>query len=173
MLLCRCRQWSLNSSFCTRTVTTKVFHPYKRKDIVIGCAGSIRMSNLLQADNTMFESLPENKYISDDKLIINIIQKIIPKIKNHSDLLKEGNEEFDLILAIKDRLYRIQSDCSIYEVEEIEIIGSGCETAYGAMMMSETYDPCDNYKSHIESAIGISSKYNYGISIPVTVLCTK
>ena len=37
----------------------------------------------------------------------------------------------------------------------------------------EECDPCDNYKSHIESAIGISSKYNYGISIPVTVLCTK
>lgn len=101
------------------------------------------------------------------------IQKIIPKIESYSALLKECNEEFDLILAIKDRLYRIQSDCSIYEVEEIEIIGSGCETAYGAMMMAETYDHCSNYSSHIESAISISSKYNYGISIPVTVLCTK
>ena len=113
-----------------------MFHPYKRKDIVIGCAGSIRMSNLLQADDTMFECLPENKYINDDKLIVNIIQKIIPKIESHSALLKECNEEFDLILAIKDRLYRIQSDCSIYEVEEIDIICSGCETSYGAMMMA-------------------------------------
>lgn len=119
-----------------KTITTKVFHPYKRKDIVIGCAGSIRMSNLLQADDTMFECLPENKYINDDKLIVNIIQKIIPKIESHSALLKECNEEFDLILAIKDRLYRIQSDCSIYEVEEIDIICSGCETSYGAMMMA-------------------------------------
>lgn len=150
-----------------------MFHPYKRKDIVIGCAGSIRMSNLLQADDTIFESLPENKYNNDDRLIINIIQNIIQKIKNHSALLKEGNEEFDLILAIKDRLYRIQSDCSIYELDEMEIIGSGCETAYGAMMMFGEYDPCSNYGSHIESAISISSKYNYGISLPVTILCTK
>ena len=41
------------------------------------------------------------------------------------------------------------------------------------MMMAETYDPYDNYKLHIESAIGISSKYNYGISLPVTILCTN
>ena len=59
------------------------------------------------------------------------------------------------------------------EVEEIEIIGSGCETSYGAMMMAETYDHCSNYSSHIESAIGISAKYNYGISLPVTILCTR
>ena len=77
-----------HSSFCIKTITTKVFHPYKRKDIVIGCAGSIRMCNLLQADNTMFESLPENKYISDDKLIVSIIKKIIPKIKRSSQRSK-------------------------------------------------------------------------------------
>ena len=162
-----------HSSFHTKTITPKVFHPYDRADIVIGCAGSIRMSNLLQVDETMFEGLPEDKYLSDDKLILNIIQTVIPKIKVYADSLKKGDEEFDLILAVKDRLYRIQSDCSIYEVEEMEIIGSGCETAYGAIMMAETYDPYDNYKSHIESAISISSKYNYGISLPVTILCTE
>lgn len=86
--------------------------------------------------------------------------------------LKKDDTEFDLIFAVKDRLYRIQSDCSIYEVEEMEIIGSGCETAYGAMMMAKNYEPYDNYKSHIESAINISAEYNYGISIPVKILNT-
>ena len=162
-----------HSSFHTKTITPKVFHPYERKDIVIGCAGSIRMANLLQADETMFESLPEDEYLSDDKLILDLIQAVIPKIKVYADSLKKGDDEFDLILAVKDRLYRVQSDCSIYEIEEMEIIGSGCETAYGAMMMAETYDPYTNYKSHIESAISISAKYNYGISLPVTILPTK
>lgn len=161
-----------HSSFHTKTITPKVFHPYERTDIVIGCAGSIRMANLLQADETMFEGLSEDEYLSDDKLILDIIQTVIPKIKAHADSLKKGDEEFDLILAVKDRLYRIQSDCAIYEVEEMEIIGSGCETAYGAMMMAESYDPYANYKSHIESAISISAKYNYGISLPFTILCT-
>lgn len=59
-----------------------------------------------------------------------------------------------------------------YEVEDMEIIGSGCETAYGAMMMAESYDPYANYKAHIESAISISAKYNYGISLPVKILNT-
>lgn len=161
-----------HSSFHTKTITPKVFHPYERTDIVIGCAGSIRMTNLLQADETMFEGLPEDEYLSDDKLILDIIQTVIPKIKAHAESLKKDDAEFDLILAIKDRLYRIQSDCSIYEVEDMEIIGSGCETAYGAMMMAETYDPYDNYKSHIESAIGISAKYNYGITSQSTILKT-
>lgn len=130
------------------------------------------MANLLQADETMFECLPKDEYISDDKLILDIIQTVIPKIKEYAETLKKDDAEFDLILAVKDRLYRIQSDCSIYEVEEMEIIGSGCETAYGAIMMAETYYPYDNYKSHIESAIIISAKYNYGITTPVKILNT-
>ena len=130
------------------------------------------MANLLQADETMFEGLPEDEYLSDDKLILDIIQTVIPKIKAHAESLKKEDDGFDLILAIKDRLYRIQSDCAIYEVEEMEIIGSGCETAYGAMKMAETYDPYGNYKAHIESAISISAKYNYGVSLPVKILNT-
>lgn len=162
-----------NSSFYTKTITPKVFHPYDRADIVIGCAGSIRMANLLQADKTIFEGLPENEYLSDDKLILDIIKTVIPKIKEYAETLKKDYDEFDLILAVKDKLYRIQSDCSIYEVEEMEIIGSGCETAYGAMKMAESYDPYANYKSHIESAISITAEYNYGISTPVKILNTK
>ena len=162
-----------HSSFHTRTVTPKVFHPYDRADIVIGCAGSIRMSNLLRADETMFDVIPNDEYIYDDNFITDIIRAIIPKIKEYAETLKKDDAEFDLILAIKDRLYRIQSDCSIYEVEEMEIIGSGCETAYGAMKMAESYDPYDNYKSHIQSAISITAEYNYGISIPVKILNTK
>lgn len=161
-----------HSSFHTKTITPKVFHPCDRTDIVIGCAGSIRMANLLQADETMFEGLPEDECLSDDKLILDIIQTVIPKIKEHAETLKKDEAEFDLILAVKDKLFRIQSDCSIYEVEEMDVIGSGCETAYGAMMMAETYDPYDNQKSHIESAIIISAGYNYGISSPVAILCT-
>lgn len=162
-----------HSSFHTKTITPKVFHPYDRSDIVIGCAGSIRMVNLLQADETMFEGLPEDEYLSDDKLILDIIQTVVPKIKVYAESLKKGDDEFDLILAVKDRLYRIQSDFSIYEIEEMGIIGSGCETAYGAMMMAESYDPYNNYKAHIESAIRISAEYNYGISLPAIILCTE
>ena len=58
-----------HSYFYTKTTTPKVFHPYGRTDIVVGCAGSIRMFNLLLADSTMFECLPEDRYPSDDKLI--------------------------------------------------------------------------------------------------------
>jgi ATP-dependent protease HslVU (ClpYQ) peptidase subunit len=162
-----------HSSFHTKTITPKVFHPYDRADIVIGCAGTVRMANLLQSDETMFDVIPDDEHIYDDNFITDIIRAIIQKIKNYADSLKKGDDEFDLILAVKDRLYRIQSDCSIYEVEDMEIIGSGCETAYGAMMMAETYDPYANYKAHIESAISISADYNYGISLPATILCTE
>ena len=98
---------------------------------------------------------------------------VYPKIKEYAETLKKDDTEFDLILAVKDRLYRIQSDCSIYEVEEMGIIGSGCETAYGAMKMAESYDPYNNYKSPIQSAISISAEYNYGVSLPFTILHTE
>lgn len=83
------------------TDTPKVFNPCDRKDIVIGCVGSVRMANLLMSDDTLFDGLPEDEYKADDKLIIDLIQTFIPKIKAHAESLKRDNEDFDLILAIK------------------------------------------------------------------------
>jgi hypothetical protein len=160
------------------TDTPKVFNPCDRKDIVIGCAGSVRMANLLMSDDTLFDGLPEDEYKADDKLIIDLIQTFIPKLKVHAESLKRDNEDFDLILAIRDRLYRVQSDYSIYEASSdtvlgnIIVIGSACETAYGAMMMADSIDPSMETGTKIRKAIGICAYYNYGITPQSTILNT-
>jgi len=162
------------------TDTPKVFHPCDRKDIVIGCAGSIRMANLLMSDDTLFDSFPVDEYKVDDHLILDLIKLFIPNVKYHAESLKKENEDFDLILAIKDRLYRVQSDYSIYESNEgmygnytgVVAIGSACETAYGAMMMAESINPDLPYYDRIKKAIHICSFYNYGITPQSTILKT-
>ena len=157
-------------SHYTATETPKVFHPCDRKDIVIGCSGSIRMANLLMSDDTLFDGLPEEEYKADDKLIIDLIQTFIPKIKAHAESLKKDDEDFDLIVAIKDRLYRVQSDYAIYEAGSdyltggMVVIGSACETAYGAMMMANDINPEMGIGLKLRKAIGICAYYNYGIT---------
>ena len=168
------------------TNTAKVFYlsdkrySFIRKDIVIGCAGSIRMANLLMSDDTLFDSFPIDGYKVDDNFIIDLIKFFIPKVKIHAESLKKENEDFDLILAIRDRLYRVQSDYSIYESNDgmygdytgVIAIGSACETAYGAMMMAESINPDLPYYDRIKKAIHICSFYNYGITPQSTILKT-
>lgn len=165
-------------TFCS--TTPKIFHPCGREDIIIACSGSIRMGNLLSTDDTLFESIPEDS-ILDDTTINIFIKTIIPKIEKHYDTVslfsvKKGDDPdiFNLIIAIKDRLYRVLGDLSVYEAESgLLTIGCGRDTAYGAMEAFRSHCPDLSYIDRIKKSICICSEYNYGITASSIVLCTK
>ena len=160
-------------NYHSRTVTPKVFHPCSREDIIIACAGSIRLANLLYTDDSLFDGIPEGA-TADGETIKDLIQTVIPKIEKHLSGIKQEDSDFDLIIAIQNRLYRVQGDLAVYESDSgLEIIGCGRDTAYGAMRTAEAYDPGINYLSKIRSSISICSEYNYGITASSVVLCTK
>ena len=147
------------NSFYTSTRTPKVFHV--NEQIVIGCAGSIRMANLLYSDNGLFDGVSET--VCDDT-IKELITVFIPKLKTHVETLNKEDSAFDLILGFKNRLYRIQSDLGIYESSTgLETIGSACEVAYGAMKAMSNYASEVSMREKIYKAIEICSQYSYGI----------
>ena len=160
-------------NFHIQTTTSKVFYNKNHKDILWGCAGSIRMANLIMQDDKMF---PESAN-TDEIQIGYIIEFIIPVIKEYAESLHPDHKGFDLILAIKDRLYRIQDDYSVYQVDDFVTIGCGCCTAYGAMKAYQSLKELGYNKSHpvdgaILQSILISAGYDYGVSYPVTILKT-
>lgn len=159
-------------NYHSRTVTPKVFHPCGREDIIIACSGSVRLANLLYTDDSLFDGIPEVEK-ADDQTIKDLIQTVIPKIEKHLSGIKQEDSDFDLIVAIQNRLYRVQGDLAIYESDSgLEIIGCGRDIAYGAMRTAESYDPGINYLSKIRNAIVVCSEYCYGITATSTVVCT-
>ena len=154
-------------SFYIKTITSKVIRDKNHNDILWGCAGSIRMANLILQDDRMFP-------INLDTSIVNLeylISYTVPILKEYCDLLSQNNKEFDLILAIRESLYRIQNDLAIYEVKDFVTIGCGCCSAYGAM---KAYKSLESYpiEKAIFKSINISSGYDYGVSCPVVILKT-
>lgn len=160
-------------NYHSRTVTPKVFHPCDREDIIIACAGSVRLANLLYTDGSLFDGIPEGA-TAGGETIKDLIKTVIHKIEKHLSGIKQEDSDFDLIIAIQNRLYRVQGDLAVYESDSgLEIIGCGRDTAYGSMRTAEAYDPGINYLSKIRSSISICSEYNYGITASSIVLCTK
>lgn len=164
-----------SDSFYIKASTPKVFHANGRKDILWGCAGSIRMANLLSIDTKLF---PEN-FNTESIYLGYVIEFVIPIIKEYAESLHSEHKEFDLILAVRDRLFRIQDDFSVYEVlGELITIGCGCSTAYGAMKAYSSiidlgYEQPIPLRQRILHAIKISSEYDYGVSCPVKILNTS
>ena len=162
------------NSFHTQSVTEKVFYSKNHKEILWGCAGSIRMANLLLQDERMF---PKG-LIVDNVNLEYIVVNIIPVIKEYAETLHPDHKEFDLILAIKDCLYRIQDDYSVYQVEDFVTIGCGCCTAYGAMKAYKSLKELGYKKEHpidgaIIQSILISSGYDYGVAGYISLYSTK
>ena len=161
-------------SFHITSRTHKVIYNKNHKDILWGCAGSIRMANLIMQDDKMF---PE-KADTDGIQLGYIIEFIIPVIKEYAESLPPEHKEFDLILAIKDRLYRVQDDYSVYQVDDFVTIGCGCCTAYGAMKAYQSLKELGYKKEYpvegaILQSILISAGYDYGVDSSVTILKTE
>ena len=157
-----------SDAFHTKTKTTKCFFANGREDVIWACAGSIRMANLISTDTRMF---PVGFSYPRKTLFDNIILKVVPILKEYADTLHPDHKEFDLILAITDKMFRIQEDLSVYEPDDdIITIGCGCQTAYGAMKAFQQLhlDPIES----IRNSIVISANYVYGVDSPSVILKT-
>lgn len=167
-------------SFRVNSNTTKVFHYNERFDIVIGCSGSVRMGNLVYTDKDMF---PED--MSSSQFDFNyIVKNVSPILKSYSDSLYASDNQWELVIAIKDKLYLIQGDCSVlemYDENNLITLGCGCETAWGAMKsLLFMYDYANkrgfdfrmSISELIVKALNISLKYNQGVDETTRVLHT-
>lgn len=166
---------SFFGSYRLITDTPKVFHYRGLDNVIIACSGSIRMCNLIYADTNIFP----DKFNPCDIDLKYITRNIVPVLKKYSDTLEPNDNAWDIIMAVKDRLFVIQGDCSVFEMNDdhnLVTLGSGCETAYGAMsalLFMNKRTKIYSIDNLIAKAIDITADFNMGISHTKTILRTQ
>ena len=149
----------------------KVFHPVGRKDILIGCAGTFRLPNLLQYVPGIFP--PENELSTDDidmSYLINEFTRVMSALTE--DI--QDDDAWELLIAVGDRIYRMQMDLSIIEpADNCDGIGIGGSVALGAFKVLNELEPEMPVVARMKHALKVACSSCQGCAPPFTVLHTE
>jgi len=146
---------------------------FRRRDILFGCAGSIRMMQLIQYHLVIPQRLP---LVSDEEyIIVSLVGAIRQCLKDNGLLEVENAKEKtgqDCIIGYKGRLFLLQTDLSIYMSSFSSIaIGVGKIYAQTAMHTQQRYikskrvTPC----VRIIRALEVAESLCIGVSPPFYV----
>lgn len=149
----------------------KVFHPVGRKDVLIGCAGTFRLQNILQYCPDIF---PGEDELDTEDINMNYLVNVF------SQTVKELTEDFDdtdtwgLLIAVGDRIYQMQMDLSVIEPsEEFETIGIGGQVAIGALKVLNELVPEMSIEDKIKKALEVTCSACQGCSPPFSIMKTE
>lgn len=163
-----CASDSINHSIVKNA---KVFHPVGRRDILIGCAGTFRLPNLLQFVPGVFP--PEEELATDDINMSYLINEFTPVIQALTEDF-EDDDYWELLIAVGDRIYRMQMDMSIIEpADDCDAIGVGGSVSLGAFKVLNELEPNMEVKDRMNHALRIACDSCQGCCPPFLIMNTE
>ncbi len=145
----------------------KVFHPVGRRDILIGCAGSFRMPNLMQHVEGVFP--PEEELATKDINMSYLVTEFTPVIKA---LIEDFDDDdmWEMLIAVGNRIYRMQMDLSILEpAGDCDAIGIGGSVALGAFKVLNELAPYRSVEERMKHALNVACSSCCGCSAPFVI----
>jgi ATP-dependent protease HslVU (ClpYQ) peptidase subunit len=102
-----------------------------------------------------------------------VVPEIIKTLKNYN-FLKMSDDYLDsldssFLFAYKDKLFLINYDCAVIEIEDYVAIGSGAQEAIGSLLSTEGEEPF----SRIVKAIKASAASDIYVDYPIVVSDTQ
>ena len=145
----------------------KVFHPVGRRDILIGCAGSFRMPNLMQHVEGIFP--PEEELATKDINMSYLVTEFTPVIKALTEDF-DDDDMWEMLIAVGNRIYRMQMDLSILEpADDCDAIGIGGSVALGAFKVLNELAPYRSVEERMKHALNVACSSCCGCSAPFIV----
>lgn len=142
----------------------KCFHPVGRRDIIMACAGTFRLPNLLQYVPGIFPEeweLPTEKI--DMSYLVNEFTPILAAITDDFD----DDDAWELLIAVNKKIYRVQMDYSIVEsADDSDAIGIGGMVALGAFKTLNDLKPDMNVEDRIRYALDVACRSVQGCCGP-------
>lgn len=163
-----CASDSINHS---TVKNNKVFHPVGRRDVLLGCAGTFRLPNLLQFVPNVFP--PENELATEDINMSYLINEFTPVIKIlTSDF--DDDDTWELLIAVEDRIYRMQMDLSIIEpTDDCDAVGIGGSVALGAFKVLNELEPDMPVEDRMKHALKVACDTCLGCQLPLHIKSTE
>lgn len=149
----------------------KVFHPVNRRDVLLGIAGTFRLQNLLQFVDGIFPN--EDEVSTDDINMSFLVNEFTPVIDAlTSDF--EDEDVWELLIAVGDRIYRMQMDLSIIEPgDTADAIGIGGQVCLGAFKVLNEISSDMNIEEQLIHALNIACSSCQGCMPPFTIMKTQ
>lgn len=145
----------------------KVFHPVGRRDILIGCAGSFRMPNLMQHVEGIFP--PEEELATKDIDMSYLVTEFTPVIRAITEDFDE-DDMWEMLIAVGSRIYRMQMDLSILEpADDCDAIGIGGSVALGAFKVLNELAPYRSVEERMKHALNVACSSCQGCAPPFVV----
>lgn len=132
----------------------KVFNPVGRRDVLIGCAGTFRLPNLLKYIPGIFP--PEDKLATEDIDMSYLVNEFSPVIRALTDDF-EDDDLWEMLIAVNGKIYRMQMDMSIIEpADDCEAIGCGGSVALGAFKVLNELEPDMSIEDRMRHALRVA-----------------
>ena len=149
----------------------KVFHPVGRKDILFGCAGTFRLPNLLKYVPGIFPA--EDELATDDIDMSYLINEFTPVVRALTEDF-DDDDAWELLIAVGDRLYRMQMDLSILEpADTCDAIGIGGQVALGAFKVLNELETNMTINDRINHALNVACSSCQGCQPPFSICKTE
>lgn len=149
----------------------KVFNPVGRRDVLIGCAGTFRLPNLLKYIPNIFPS--ESELATEDIDMSYLVNEFSPVIKALTDDF-EDDDLWEMLIAVNGKIYRMQMDMSIIEPADVcEAIGCGGSVALGAFKVLNELEPNMKIEDRMNHALRVACDTVQGCTGPFLFVKTE
>lgn len=149
----------------------KCFNPVGRRDIVMACAGTFRLPNLLQYVPGIF---PEESELPTEQIDIGyLVNEFTPVLSALTEDFDE-DDAWELLIAVNKKIYRVQMDYSIVEsADDADAIGMGGMVALGAFKVLNDIKPDMDVEDRIKYALDVACKSCQGCQPPFRIISSS
>lgn len=165
--------WSTKKTL-TNPNNYKICRPEKDKNTLIGVVGDLKLQNIIRVQDEFVDELTRFKNEFNFKYVVNTIVPKIFKLSHENQLVEKVKDQpifyFNggLTFAHKDKLYLINSDGCVTEVDDYCADGSGFRFAVG--YLNQNTD--ETKKDAIIKAVKSSCESDMFVNYPIIVMNT-
>lgn len=137
--------------------------------------GNVRDANVIRIISDLVDefTLLRNK-VNFEYVVRDIVPHIIDELRRYGYVNKRDDAEFtnmnsEFLFAFRDKLFLINSDATVIEIDDCVAIGSGACEAIGSILTSDKENPRDR----ITKAIKASAANDIYVDYPIILCDTK
>ena len=143
------------------------------KNCLMGHVGNLRDANIVRLMSGLISDYDEYRDSVDYRFVVkNIVPEIVEALKD-AHYLKSNNDYVDyldssFIFAYHNKLYYINCDLSVIEIDDYIAIGSGADQALGSLLSTEGQNPQERIIKAIKSSAANDIYVDYPIILTDT-----